>query len=135
VRPKVLLVDDDADTLRTLRSVLGGVCTVIEASNGPDALRLLERERPRLMLLDIAMPAMGGLEILRAAARLSPATIVMMLTGDRDLDLAVVALQLGARAYVTKPFDTEYLRGEVRRLLEPSMRAKSGDPPWRVLKD
>ena len=115
---------------RMLRGVLSAVCEVIEASNGLDALRVLQRERPRLLLLDMSMPEMGGLEVLSAARRIAPATLVVVLTADDDVDTALTALDGGALAYVTKPFDPDVLCREVARLLEPP--AKAGGPPWRI---
>jgi DNA-binding NtrC family response regulator len=129
--PKILIVDDDDDLRRMLRGALSPVCEVIEASNGLDALCLLQREKPRLMLLDMTLPEMGGLEVLSAARRAEPGTPVVMLTGDAEVDSAVTALDRGASAYITKPFDPAYLRDEVARLLRPP--AKDGDAPWQVL--
>ena len=127
---KILIVDDEEDMRRMLRGVLNPVCEIIEASNGLDALCLLQREKPRLLLLDMALPEIGGLEVLSAALRIAPTTLVVMLTGDGDIESAVTALERGARAYITKPFDPAYLCREVARLLEPPMKA--GDQPWRV---
>jgi DNA-binding NtrC family response regulator len=129
--PKILIVDDDEDLRRLLRGALSPVCEVIEASNGLDALCLLQREKPRLMLLDMTLPEMGGLEVLTAARRAAPDAPIVVLTGDADVNSAVTALDLGACAYITKPFDPAYLRDEVARLLRPP--AKDGDAPWQVL--
>lgn len=129
--PKLLIVEDDADMRRALRAALGRSCAIIEAESGAEALRLVEDERPQLMLLDIALPDLSGLDVLAEALKRLPALTVVMLTGDDDVETAALALDGGARAYVTKPFDPEYLRGEIERLLAPGQRA--GDPPWRVL--
>jgi two-component system, NtrC family, response regulator AtoC len=131
--PKVLIVDDDDELRRLLGGLLSPVCEVLDASNGIDALCLLQRARPRLILLDLAMPEMDGLEVLSAALRLAPAVQVVMLTGETDVSSAVRALNKGASAYVTKPFDPAYLREEVVRLLAPSGRP--GGAPWQVRDD
>lgn len=128
--PRVLIVDDDDEMRRLLGVLLAPACEVLDASNGIDALCLLQRARPRLMLLDLAMPEMDGLEVLAAALRLAPTLQVVMLTGDADVDSAVTALNKGACSYVTKPFDPSYLREEVARLLAP--RGRPGDAPWQV---
>jgi DNA-binding NtrC family response regulator len=128
--PKILIVDDDDEMRRLLSGVLSPVCEVVEASNGLDALCLLQRERPQLVLLDLALPEMGGLEVLSAALRVAPGLPVMMLTGDADVNTAVTALNNGACAYVTKPFDPAYLRDEVARIIAPP--SKTGDAPWQV---
>ncbi len=128
---KILVVDDDADQRRTIHLALEALCEVLEASNGREALAVINAERPCALLLDIGMPEMGGLAVLRAAHDLSPAMAVIMLTGEMDLEVARSALELGARSYVTKPFDVGQLRAEVKRLLEPK---EGGDHarPWRI---
>lgn len=136
---KILIVDDDPDMLTVLRWALSPVGDILEACEGRGALRLVETERPRLILLDVAMPGMSGIEVLRRARELDPTAIIVMLTGLCDIEIAKEALDCGARAYVTKPFDDAYLRGEVRRLLEitrkkpPSEEAEADSGcPWRV---
>jgi DNA-binding NtrC family response regulator len=129
-QPKILVVEDDDEMRRLLRSVLTPICEVIDASNGLDALCLLRRESPRLILLDLALPEIGGLEVLAASLRIAPNLTVVMLTGDTDVDSAVTALNVGARAYITKPFDPRYLRDEIARLIEPAQTP--GDAPWQV---
>lgn len=127
---KLLIVDDEEDIRRMLRHSLEPLCDVLEAGNGLDALRLVKAEKPHMMLLDISMPDMDGLTVLSDALSVLPTLLVMMLTGDTEIDTAVRALDSGARAYITKPFDPGYLTREVERLLEPG--AKEGDAPWRV---
>jgi DNA-binding NtrC family response regulator len=129
---KILIVDDEADLRTSIRCALESVCEVLEAANGPDALALIQAERPRALLLDISMPDMGGLAVLRAAREILPALAVIMLTGELDLEVAREALECGARSYVTKPFDTETLRSEVKRLLEPPSKEEGEARPWRI---
>jgi DNA-binding NtrC family response regulator len=128
--PRILIVDDDDELRRLLRGLLSGVCEVFDAANGLDGLCLLQRAKPRLVLLDLAMSEMGGLEVLAAMLRIAPDVPVVMLTGDADVNSAVTALNKGACAYVTKPFDPAHLKDEVVRLLAP--RPKPGDAPWQV---
>lgn len=137
---KILIVDDDPDMLQVLRWALSPVGTVLEALEGRAALRLLKREKPRLILLDVAMPGLSGIDVLKAARAIDPAVIIVMLTGLCDISIAKEALDSGARAYITKPFDDKYLRGEVERLLEtPKKKDAAGADldnasgrPWRV---
>jgi FixJ family two-component response regulator len=70
------------------------------------------------MLLDVSMPEMGGLAVLEAARALDPRLAVVMLTGESDLGVARKALDLGARSFITKPFDVEVVLDELRRLLK-----------------
>lgn len=132
---KVLVVDDEPEMLALLRRSLDPVCPVLEAGSGPEALRLLALERPGVMLLDLIMPRMSGLEVLCEALRMDPTLRIMMLTGDASVESARRALEQGARAYITKPFDPESLCGEIRRLLADSGRGEAAPAyrPWRIV--
>jgi len=127
----ILIVDDDADLRSSLAVVLGPLFRVLEASHGAEALELIAKERPLLALLDVSMPGMNGLEVLAAAKAAAPALIVVMLTSQQDLEIAAKALNLGAVEYVTKPFDADYIRAEVARLIGPA--EPKNDRPWRVV--
>jgi CheY-like chemotaxis protein len=131
---KILVVDDDADLRKVLRGLLAPLGTVVEAGDGPAALRLLSSERPAVMLLDVAMPEMDGLTVLMDALSIAPNLAVVMLTGELDLHIAKRALDAGARAFVTKPFDPATLCADVRRLagLPGDLADEPDGRPWRV---
>jgi two-component system response regulator MprA len=132
---KILVVDDDQAVRKMLSLLFESTCEVLTASNGADGLRLLAEHRPRLMLLDMVMPEMSGLEVLKAARLISPAMRIIMLTGKTDVELAKKALEMGATEYVTKPFDMNRLKEEVKRSL-PAAAAderNSHGAPWRVI--
>jgi DNA-binding response OmpR family regulator len=130
----ILVVDDDPDLRRGLVLLLGKEYDIREACDGPSCLRALAESSPHLLLLDVAMPGMSGIEVLRSAHAGCSSLPVLMLTAQADLNLARQALDLGASAYITKPFDFGELLGEVKRLLEgPSREEKDHDyRPWRV---
>ena len=116
--PRVLVVDDEPDTVDYIRQILGaeGVLT-LAARNGREALEIMAREGPDLVLLDIMMPELSGFEVLQAMAR-DPATsgipvVVLMARGD-EMD-AGSGLFLGARKDVSQPFDVRALVAEIRR--------------------
>lgn len=126
----VLVVDDDAELRRAVALLLAGLCAPAEAADGHEALRLLSSGKPRLVLLDVAMPGMGGIAFLEAALALDPGVVVWMVTAECDLAVAKEALGLGAKAYITKPFDGPALRTQVEKFL-----STAGGPayrPWTV---
>lgn len=131
---KLLIVDDDPDMRETIRFLVEDLCPVVEAGNGPEALRMIKRERPALMLLDVSLPDMDGLCVLQALRDAHAAITVVMLTGETDIDKARRALENGASAYVTKPFDPGFLKDEIRRLLADSPPEDSlSGKPWKVV--
>lgn len=111
---KILIVDDDVITLKTLTEILSTEgYTVIEASNGIDALKILEQDDIDLMLLDILMPGMSGIEVLREVESISPNTKVIILTGNASLETAVSALRHSAYDYITKPQSAQEILSRV----------------------
>jgi DNA-binding response OmpR family regulator len=131
---KILVVDDDADARRILVRLLKATGTVLEAATGAEALRLIEDEKPRIMLLDIIMPGMSGLQVLEASRPYGVPMTIIMLTGQKDIELAKRALGLGATEYITKPFDLADLKDKIKLCLEsaPKDAKKDGAPPWRT---
>ena len=113
---KILIVADDAGQRRVVRGILEPLGTILEASTGKDALRLVAAEKPELMLLDVVMTEMDVPSIVRAARFLDPVLLIVMLTGEHVIETAKRALYDGTNAYIKKPFDPEGLRDEVRRL-------------------
>jgi DNA-binding response OmpR family regulator len=109
-RPRVLLVDDEPQFREMLAEYLGGKeFETFEASSGEEALAKLASVCPRLVLLDLMMSGIGGLETLRRIKALRPETCVIMVTAVEDLDTARSALNAGAADYVTKPFTFQFL--------------------------
>jgi signal transduction histidine kinase len=103
-RPRVLLVDDEVDFLISLgkRLELRGLPT-ITASNGPDALAALDRDPVDVVVLDVRMPGMDGIETLRRIKEAHPMVEVVMLTGHADLESALEGMRFGFFDYLTKP--------------------------------
>ena len=101
----VLLVDDHAVVRRGLRTLLAsqpGIEICGEAGTGPEALELVRRERPDLVILDLTLPGMDGLEVMEAVKQLNPATEILVLTMHFSDELARAVLRGGARGYVLK---------------------------------
>jgi putative two-component system response regulator len=118
-RANCLIVDDEP-RLRQILALLmradGFLC--VEAGNGIEALEQLSRQSITLLLTDMEMPKMGGIELLRQVRSRYPDVAVVMITGNADVETAVGALSLGAMDYITKPFQLEEVRARVRQALE-----------------
>lgn len=117
---KILVVDDELDMLnllkRSLEPDLG--CTVVTAATGEEALNLLSQDGYDLVLADIKMPGMGGLELLQSIGAEYPELTVIMMTAYGDIDIAVEAMKLGAYDFITKPFEHESLIFRLEKGLE-----------------
>lgn len=126
-----VLVADDEDGLRaTITAWLGDEgFNVKEASNGLDAIKLIQSHDFDLVLLDIKMPGANGLEVLRYVKKNSSATEVVMMTGMSDVNMAVEAMKLGAKEYLTKPIDMDQLVPQLRTLI----RARDAEERIRQL--
>ena len=110
----VLIVDDEPTIVRMLKDALGVFrhehgYKVETAADGADALAALERHPFDLVLLDMYMPRMSGLQLLEEMRRLNVQTPVLMLTGNDDARTAADALSSGIFAYIPKPFDLQHL--------------------------
>ncbi len=118
----ILIVDDEPDMLRLLERTLGPDlnCDVRTAESGVEALRILGRENFDLVLADIKMPAMDGLELLALIKRENPDQTVVMMTGHGSIESAVTAMKHGAYDFITKPFDHDALLVRLEKALERS---------------
>jgi two-component system KDP operon response regulator KdpE len=116
-RPAVLLVEDDDATQRSVRASLEGHGYVVRvAGDGAEALRLWESRRPDLVLIDLTLPDIDGLQIVRRLRREATTPILILSARDQERD-KVDALEQGADDYVTKPFGMAELHARLRALL------------------
>ncbi|MFZ1918874.1 MAG: sigma-54 dependent transcriptional regulator [Terriglobales bacterium] len=115
----VLVVDDEPLTLRTIsRGLTTEGFEVFTAGSGEDALKIFEEEKPDLVLLDIVLPGIDGVEVLRQIKATAPASIVVMMSAYHMVDRAVEAMKLGAFDYLIKPFHLTDLSATLRRAFE-----------------
>jgi len=115
----VLVVDDEALTLRTIsRGLSTEGFEVFTAGSGEEALKIFEDEKPDLVLLDIVLPGIDGVEVLRQIKATTPASIVVMMSAYHMVDRAVEAMKLGAFDYLIKPFHLTDLSATLRRAFE-----------------
>ena len=115
----LLVVDDEALTLRTIsRGLREEGFEVFTATSGEEALKLFREEKPDLTLLDIVLPGIDGVEVLRQIKSTSPASIVLMMSAYHMVDRAVEAMKAGAYDYLIKPFHLADLSNTIRRASE-----------------
>lgn len=119
VRPVVLICEDDAAMRELVASVISNLdVEVVQAENSQHALDYLENNDVALLITDLRMPRVDGMELLRFARARNTLTQVAMITGYATVESAVEALKCGAFDYIRKPFDNEELRCMVQRALE-----------------
>jgi len=129
----ILVVDDEPQIRRVMRSTLTSHGYVItEAKNGEEAIELARKGKPDLILLDVNMPGVSGIETCREIRRGSTAPIIMLTVRNAERD-KVLALDAGADDYVTKPFGIEELLARIRAALRRYSTAES--VPAFVTKD
>lgn len=127
---RILIVDDDNDFRRLTAALLEEEgFAVDQASGGSDGIDAARNRYYDLILLDVKMPGMDGIEVLKILRRDTPTTEIMMVTGYQDISLAVETLKLGAKEYLTKPVDPSDL---VRRI-QTILRVKQADDRVREL--
>mgnify|MGYP000306514094 CR=1 FL=1 len=133
-RSKILVVDDEPSMRELLDIVLRREGhEVFTASNGKAAIEILEREPIDLLVSDIKMPDMSGVEVLKAAKLLDPDIVGIMVTAYASVENAVEAMHLGAYDYVSKPFNVDELKLRIRKALERKQLAAENDLLRRAL--
>jgi len=115
----VLIVDDEADIRASLSGVLSDEgLRVLQAEDGAQALDLVQRERPELVLLDIWMPDLDGIQVLRQLKEADESPEVVVISGHGNIETAVRATKLGAFDFIEKPFSLDGLMRTVNRALD-----------------
>jgi DNA-binding NarL/FixJ family response regulator len=141
---RVLLADDHPIVLRGMRALLEaepGISVVAEAADGLEALRLCDEHRPDVLILDIGMPKLNGIEVAARAQKLHPAPRVIMLSMHADESYVLRALDAGARAYLLKDGTDEDLVPAVRavaggkRFFSPAISNVLAEDYVRLLKE
>ena len=126
----MLIVDDDAPARRLLQVRLRALgCEVALAADGEQALAEIQKHEPALMLLDLQMPKMGGIEVLRHLRTAGTAFPVVVITAHGSIESAVAAMKEGAYDFITKPLDANHFDIVVRKALESEALKRS----WELL--
>ncbi|MFQ6102321.1 MAG: response regulator transcription factor [Anaerolineae bacterium] len=111
VRGRVLIVDDELPVRLTVRELLRRAgYDAIAVASGEEALELIQSQPVDLALIDLVMPGMGGVELMRRLQAAAPDTVLIVLTARGSMETAVEALRLGAHDYLTKPCDDQLLK-------------------------
>ncbi len=120
MKARILVVDDEEIVIRSCLRILGddAGCEVEAVQDGMEALKKIDDSRFDVLILDIMMPKMDGLEVLRRVKETHPDIDVIMVTGLSQIDTAVKSMKLGAFDYLPKPFDPDELKLVVKRALE-----------------
>lgn len=119
MKPRILLIDDDESLRRVTEYNLSSAgFTVLGAASGREGLALFRKHDPDLVITDVQLGDLNGLQILEAVKKDSPVTPVLVITAFGSIELAVQAMQKGAFTFLAKPFDREALRLSCRKALE-----------------
>jgi len=122
---RILIAEDEEITLRHLKATLGGEgYEVSGVTNGLDALKAVEEARFDLLITDIKMPGMTGMELLARVREKYPETDVIIITGYGSIGSAIEAMRMGAYDYITKPFELDELSIKVKKALEQKALVK-----------
>jgi DNA-binding response OmpR family regulator len=115
---KILIIDDDEVQLMLQRSILTAEgYTVYTTADGPQGITLFKTHRPDLVLLDIGLPSLSGIEVLKEIRHLDDKAKVIVITGYASVESAVLALRTGALDYVRKPYDVKALLKKIEHVL------------------
>lgn len=115
---RILIADDDPQIREMLHALLREDYECTEVCSAEEALALLRTEGFDLVLSDITMSGISGLEMVPEVLRLAPDTVVIMISGEQTIESAIAAMRVGAFDYITKPFDLRHVEAAVRRGLE-----------------
>ena len=116
---KILIVDDDYTILSVLRKILERAAyTVFEASNGAEALKVLKEKKVNLVISDVYMPELSGIDLLAEIKKFKSAIPVILVTGKASVEAAVECMKIGALDYISKPLSLSKIEETVAKALE-----------------
>ncbi len=132
MKEKILVIDDERPTLKMFSLLLTAYgYEILTAENGHEGVKIFKKESPGLVLTDIKMPIMDGIEVLKEIKKINPQTEVIVITGHGDMDLAIQALNLDATDFINKPLQREDLERALSRAGERLAITKNTRSPWK----
>ena len=117
MKPQVLIADDEEGVRESLNLILSDFYDVTLATDGQEALTCLQERPFAVAFLDIKMPKLDGMDVLKQVKSRGVSTPILMLTAYQSVELAKEAVKLGAYDYLPKPFDRDHILGAVRNVL------------------
>lgn len=114
-QPTILVVDDEVGPRESLRAILKPEYQVLVATEGEQALRVIEQKPVDVVLLDLRMPGLSGMRVMEKIKAVDPTIEVILITGYASYDTVLEALRLHAYDYLSKPFDVPHVREAVKR--------------------
>lgn len=122
---KILVIDDEVSIGELIRDYLeGDGYDVWIATDIDEGLQVIAQEQPALVMLDVMLPGIGGVECLRQIKKRYPQTIVVMLSGLHDEETAKTSIRYGAYDYVTKPFNLEFFQANILSRVFPASNGR-----------
>jgi len=118
---QILVVDDDPSVVSSMKALFGSDYQIISANTGRAGLDLLNKSDVQLVLLDLGLPDISGMEVLRQVKEINPLIEVVLITGNTTLEAGIEAMKTGAYDYVVKPFDVDRLTVTVRNALQKTI--------------
>lgn len=123
-KPRILVIDDEKDICDLFEKVLTEEgYTVLTALSGLRAIEIALENKPDLVLLDLRMPEMDGIEVLRRLKKIDKNIVIIMITAYGTMETARMAMKIGAYDYITKPFDLDYVKTVIKDGLKVSLYA------------
>lgn len=122
--PRILVVDDERPIRRFLNASLGGKYAISEAANGGEAIQAVAAERPDLVILDLGLPDLDGVEVTRRLREWTQVPIIIVSAREQEAD-KIAALDAGADDYLTKPFGAGELMARIRAALRHAVQTET----------
>ena len=114
---KILIIDDSEDILRTIKTYLNESYEILTAKFGEKGIEIFKKERPTVVISDIKMPGMDGVDVLREIKSIDENVDVILMTGNGDMDDVIKSLRFGATDFILKPMDVGLLEISIEKAL------------------
>jgi len=121
----ILMIEDDEIQLALQRSILMDAgYTVHATADGPQGILIFKKHKIDLVLLDLGIPSMSGLDVLQELKKIDPSVNVIVITGIPSVESSGIAMKFGARDYIEKPVDVQYFLKRIKSILQNNISTK-----------